>query len=329
MKRRDFLTAAVGLVAAGLLAGTAPAFAQEHFPNKPIRLVVPFSAGGPTDVFARKYADRVGTVLGQQVIIENKPGAGGMLGADFVAKSKPDGYTLLFGTTSTQTTGPLMMSPPMYDPINDFVLLTVGIVPMVLAVNPKVPANSLAEFVQVVKTNPGKYAFGSAGPGNINHLGGELFKVKAGNVDALHVPYKGTNLALVDTLAGNVHFLLDTFGTALSHHRSGALRILAVLDDKRSKVAPEIPTAAEQGLPDFIVRTINMVAIPAKAPAPVVAAIVAATRKVMNDEAFKAELEGMSIDPVTHADPEKSAEFFRKELAKWEPIVRMTGAKIE
>lgn len=328
MNRRRILVAGSALAGSTFL-GTAPAAAQDKYPSKPIRLVVPFPPGGPTDVFGRRYGERLSALLGQPVVIENKAGAGGTIGADLVAKSKPDGYTMLFGSSSTQVTSPLLMPVMPYHPVKDFILFIVGNVPMVIAANPALPAKTLPELVALLKANPDKYRYSSSGMGSINHLGGELFKMKAGNLSALHVPYKGNSPALQACLSGEVDFMLDTFGTSFSHYKSGKLRYLAVCDEKRSALAPEVPTTGESGLPEVQVLTVNPVALPAGTPPEIVTAIAEATRRIMADKKLQADLRSMSIDPVGDADPVKSAAYFTREIERWEPIIKATGAKME
>ena len=327
MNRRKLLLGAAALGTAGLAAPAV--FAQDKYPSKPIKLVVPFPPGGPTDVFGRRYAERLSALLGQTVVVENKAGAGGTIGADLVAKAKPDGYTMLFGSSSTQVTSPLLMPDPPYHPVKDFVLFIVGYVPMVIAVNPALPARTLPELVALLKASPDKYRYSSSGMGSINHLGAELFKMKAGNLSALHVPYKGNSPALQACLSGEVDFMLDTFGTSFSHYKSGKLRYLAICDEKRSALAPEVPTTGESGLPEVQVLTVNPVALPAATPPDIVAAVADATRQVMRDEKLLADLRSMSIDPVGDADPVKSAAYFTKEMERWAPIIKATGAKME
>ncbi len=321
------------LIGAGALAGTglaAPAvLSQEKYPSRPIKLVIPFPAGGPTDVFGRRYGERLSALLGQPVVIDNKAGAGGTVGADLVAKSKPDGYTMLLGSSSTQVTSPLLMPRAPYHPVKDFTLFIIGFVPMVIACNPALPAKTLPELVALLKGNPDKYRYSSSGMGSINHLGSELFKLKAGNLQSLHVPYRGNSPALQAALSGEVDWLLDTFGTSYSHYKSGKLRYLAICADKRSSVAPELPTTADYGLPEVLVSTVNPVGLPAGTPPEIVTTIAEATRKIMSDEKLQADLRAMSIEPVADADPVRSAAYFTAEMERWAPIIKASGAKIE
>jgi tripartite-type tricarboxylate transporter receptor subunit TctC len=327
MNRRNLLAGAGALAAVGGLA-VPRAVAEDKFPSRPLRLVIPFPAGGPTDVIGRRYAERLSALLGQPVVVDNKAGAGGVLGADLVAKARPDGYTLLIGSSSTQVTSPLLMDNPPYHPVKDFVLFIIGFVPMVIACNPSVPARTLQELVALLKASPDKYRYSSSGIGSINHLGVELLKMKAGNLGALHVPYKGNGPALQAALSGEVDFLFDTFGTSFGHYKAGKLRYLAVCAEKRSSLAPEVPTTAECGLPEVLVSTVNPVALPAATPREIVAIIADATRKVMSDPTLQAALRDMSIEPVADADEKKSAAYFTSEIERWGPIIKSTGAKL-
>jgi tripartite-type tricarboxylate transporter receptor subunit TctC len=303
--------------------------AQEKYPSRSIKFVIPFPPGGPTDVLGRRYADRLSSLLGQPVVVENKAGAGGIVGTDFVAKSKPDGYTMLLGSSSTQVTSPLLMPNAPYHPVKDFTLFIIGFVPMMIACNPELPVKTLQELVALLKANPDKYRYSSSGLGSINHLGSELFKMKAGNLVSMHVPYKGNSPALQAALSGEVDWLLDTVGTSLGHYRSGKLRYLAICAEKRSSVVPEIPTSAECGFPDVLVSTVNPLGLPAGTPAPIVDVIANTTRTIMGDPKLQAELRSLSIEPVADADAVKSAAYFTTEMERWEPIIKASGAKME
>jgi tripartite-type tricarboxylate transporter receptor subunit TctC len=327
MKRRDVLR--TGLAGAGLLALPMAAMAQDKYPSMPIKLVVPFAPGGPTDVFGRKFAERATRLLGQQMIVDNKAGAGGTLGSALVASAKPDGYTILFGSSSTHVTGPLLLEKPSYHPVKDFITIIIGVAPLILAVNPAVPAKTLQEFVALLKANPGKYAYASSGQGSIDHLAGELLKLKAGGLESVHVPYRGNGPALQDVIAGQVQYFHGTFSTMLPHHQAGKLRILAVFADKRSPAAPDIPTAKEAGFPDVLANTVNVLALPKDTPDAVVDTVKKAAHTIMSDTAFQKELEALSIEAVTDSEPATAATFFSGELARWEPIIRATGAKLE
>jgi tripartite-type tricarboxylate transporter receptor subunit TctC len=324
MDRRCFLTG----LGASLVA--APAVrAQDKYPSRPIRLVIPFPPGGPTDMMGRLYGERLSALLGQPVVIDNKAGAGGIVGADLVAKSKPDGYTLLLGSSSTQVTGPLLMANAPYHPVKDFTLFIIGNVPMVISCNPALPARTLPEFVALLKANPDKYRHSSSGMGSIGHLGSELFKMKAGGLASLHVPYKGNNPAVQAALSGEVDWLFDTIGTTLGHYQAGKMRYLAVCAEKRTSVVPELPTTAECGLPEVLVSTVNPVALPAGAPDEVIDTIAVATRRIMADEKLQADLRGLAIEPVADADAARSAAYFSAERERWAPIIKASGARME
>jgi tripartite-type tricarboxylate transporter receptor subunit TctC len=326
MDRRTLLSGA------GSLAGSvaAPAvLSQARYPSRPIKLVIPFPPGGPTDMLGRRYGEKLAALLGQPVVIDNKAGAGGMLGADLVAKSRPDGYTLLLGSSSTQVTGPLLMPDPPYHPVRDFTLFIIGFVPMVISCNPELPARTLPEFVALLKANPDKYRCGSSGMGSIGHLGSEFFKLKAGNLISLHVPYKGNIAAVQAALSGEVDWLLDTIGTTLGHYNAGKLHYLAVCAKKRTMIVPELPTTVEGGLPDVLISTVNPVALPAGAPTDVVNTIADATRRIMADQTLQADLRALAIEPIADADPVKSAAYFSAERERWAPIIKASGAKME
>jgi len=324
MQRRRFLG---GMGAVGVVAPAVRA--QGQYPSRPIRLVIPFPPGGPTDMMGRLYGERLAALLGQPVVIDNKAGAGGVVGADLVAKSKPDGYTLLLGSSSTQVTGPLLMPQAPYDPVKDFTLFIIGFVPMVISCNPRLPAKTLPEFVALLKANPDKYRYASSGMGSVGHLGAELFKLKAGGLVSLHVPYKGNNPAVQAALSGEVDWLFDTIGTTLGHQQAGKLRYLAVCAEKRTAALPDLPTTAECGLPDVVVSTVNPVGLPAGTPTEVVTIIADATRRIMADDKLQADLRALAIEPVADADAAKSAAYFSAERERWAPIIKASGARME
>ena len=247
MKRLPFLRRAVGL---GLLVASASVFAQAY-PARPVRLIVPFAAGGTTDIVARVVSDRLGRELGQPAIVENRVGAGGTVGADYVAKSPPDGYVLGIATVSTLATNPAMVPKMPYDAAKDFVpVINLVNVPNVMTVNPvKVPVKSMAEFIALLKKNPGKFTYGSGGAGSISHLDVELFKVLTGTF-MVHIPYRGSGPAMNDVIAGQVDTQIDNLPSSLPHIKAGRLKAMAVMADGRVDVLPEVPTFAEVGLKD-------------------------------------------------------------------------------
>jgi len=239
------------IVLAALLLACAPLFAQSDYPNKPVRLVVSFAAGGISDVLARALAIPLSRQLGQQVVVENKPGAGTTIAADFIAKLPPDGYTIWLQDITTHAINVALYSKLPYDSLKDFTYIAlVASTPLMLVVHPSTPANNVRELIALLKANPGKYSYGSSGNGTIVHLSAELLKSAAG-VDVLHVPYKGSNPATAAILGGEVTFVFSTMPPAISNAKAGKLRALAVTTAKRVGAAPEIPTMIEAGLPDF------------------------------------------------------------------------------
>ena len=319
-----------------LLAGLStlpiamPALAQERFPARPVRIIVPFAPGGPTDVFARRFADRFTRALGQTVVVENRAGAGGMVGGQEVVRARPDGYTLLFHASSSAVTSPLAYRRPLYDPLRDLSQIAItGIVPFVLAVGPQTGARTLPELIARLRERPGALSFGSSGVGTSNHLASALFLTRAGNLQAEHIPYRGSGPAIQDMVAGTVAFMADTFSTLAGLHQDRRISIIATLHERRLTAAPDIPTATEQGLRDADSGTFNGLAAPAGTPPEIIATLVDATRRTMAEEAFRRELQGLSIEPVTDSDPQQMARFIQAEMTKWRPVIQATGVSIE
>ena len=304
--------------------------AQSKFPDQPIRLIIPFAPGGSTDILGRKLAVRLTAVLGQSVIVDNRAGAAGMIGCAEAARAKPDGYTLLLGTTGTHAINPFTMTQPTYDAIKDFApVALIGTQPFSIAIHPSVPAQNLMELTALVKANPGKYSYASAGSGGIAHLTAELFKSLAGKLDIVHIPYKGGGPALQDVLAGRVQIFSDSFSTTYPQHKSGSLKVLAMTAISRSKSAPDIPTAIESGYPDLISATAGILLAPAATTKSVVDFLSKAVDKVMSNPVFLSELEALSVDPAINYGPEKTVQFIRAEMAKWGPVVKSTNTKME
>ncbi len=313
-----------------MLMGANCIQAQDVYPNRPVRLLIPFAPGGVTDLFARKFSEKLGKRLGQPVLMDNKAGASGIIAASEVARSKPDGYTLFFATSTTLAILPSMMTTPAYDVEKDFMpIALIGTTPLLLVVNSGMPVRTVAELVTLIKANPGKYSYGTSGVGSAPHLAGELFKLRAGNLDLLHVPYKGSGPALQDALSGVNPVFIDSFSGSRPHHKAGKMRILAIFAEKRSNIGPEIPTAIESGIPGMVAGSFQVVCAPTGTPATIVNTLQSATADVMRETAFQAELEGLSIDPIADSTPEKTKLFIRNELAKWAPIVKATGVKLE
>ncbi len=316
------------VLAAGLalILSCAPALAQ--YPDKPVKLVVPFPPGGPTDVFARVLSVALSEQLGQQVVIENKGGAGGTVGTEQVAKAKPDGYTLLFGTAATHGINVSLYDQLPYDPLKDFELVALaGLVPMVLLVSPKQP-RTLPELIARLKADKGKSSYASSGNGTTNHLAGELFKTRAG-VEVTHIPYRGSGPALQDLMGGRVTFMFDSFGTSLEQIKAGKLHAVVIMADKRSQARPDVPTAAEAGLADFVGGTWNIVAVPAGTPKPIVDRLNAAINKALVSPTVAERLQQLGIEAVTDSTPASTRAFVTAEIAKWRDVIRAAGAKVD
>jgi tripartite-type tricarboxylate transporter receptor subunit TctC len=312
--------------ALALLSGVRARAAE--YPDRPIKLIVPFPPGGPTDVVGRIVAAKLTETIGQQVIIDNKGGAGGNLGAEVVAKSRPDGYTLLLGTAATHGINVSLYQHLEYDPVKDFAPIALtGMNPMVLLVPPQMP-HTVKAFIAKLKAEPGKWSYGSSGNGTTNHLAGELFKKKVG-IDAVHVPYRGSGPALQDLLGGRLAFMFDSFGTSLEYIKAGKLQALGVMAVKRSAADPDVPTMAEAGVPDFIGATWNVVVAPAGTPAPIVDKLNAAVNKALKDPTTAERLKQAGIDGVDDSTPASTAAFIASEIAKWRDVVKLAGATVD
>jgi len=321
------MTRFVRLAAAVLLAGACAGAAAQQYPSRPIRFIVPFAPGGGADVVARSLGDRLAQNLGQPVLVENKPGAGATVGADFVAKSAPDGYTLLYGTPGPQIINPYLMKKLPYDPVADFAPISrLVVIPNILVVHPSVPAKSVKELIDLAKAKPNTINFGSAGIGATSHLSGELFKSAAG-IQIVHVPYKGTGAALQDLLAGNIQMAIDSIPVYLPHLRSGALRALAVSTSMRSPVLPDLPPIADT-LPGFDAAAMNYVAARAGTPRPIVERLNKEINAVLAVPEVRERLLGMGATP-TGSTPEELELVIRSESAKWKKVIEISGAKAE
>ena len=318
------------IAGAALVLSCAGAMAQtpDKYPDKPVRLVVPFPPGGPTDLIARVVAVGMAADLGQQIIIDNKGGAGGNVGTDLVAKAKPDGYTLLFGTAATHGINISLYKNLPYDPVKDFeAVALVGLAPMALIVPPGMP-RTLKDLIARLKAEPGKWSYPSSGNGTTNHLASELFKTRTG-VDVLHVPYRGTGPALQDLLAGRPAFMFGTLGPVMEHIRAGQLVPLGLMADKRSTVMPDIPTMAEAGLPDFVGGTWNVVAAPAGTPKEIVDRLNAAVNRALADPTLGERLKALNMEASDASTPATTKAFIEAEIAKWRELVALAGAQVD
>jgi tripartite-type tricarboxylate transporter receptor subunit TctC len=319
--------AAVAAIAA---AAALPAGAQTPatYPSRPVKLVVPFPPGGPLDIVGRSIAQKLSETWGQSVVVDNKPGAGGNIGADIVAKSAPDGYTILMGALSTHAVNPSLYAKMPYDAVKDFAPITmVAVTPNVLVVNAALPVNSAREFIAYAKANSGKLAFGSGSNGSAGHLAGELFKVDTGT-DITHVPYKGGAPATQALLAGDTQFMFDNLANAMPQVKAGKLKALAVTTAERSKLAPELPTMAEAGLPGFDISTWFGLFAPAGTPKDIVAKWNAEVTKILNSPDMRERLVAQGAEPVPMS-PEQFAAFVQSEIPKYARIVKVSGAKVD
>lgn len=314
------------LVLGGLWCSAGPALAA--FPDKPIRLIVPFPAGGAADTMARGMALRLGQELGQQVVIDNRGGAGGTTAAEAAAKSAPDGYTLFFGTMGTHAINAALYPKLRYDPQKDFAPISLThITPRVLIVGPSVPAKTIAELIALAKSKPGGLTYGSAGNGSSSHLSGALFESLAG-VDMLHVPYKGSAPLLVDVLAGRIDMTFDSLTVYEEHIKSGKVRPLGVTSKARMGALPQIPTIAESGLTGYDVSNWLGVFAPAGTSKDVLAALHTALGKAMASPELRSQLVALGIEP-TFGSADDFAALIRAELPKWAAIVKKSGATVE
>lgn len=306
---------------------TSFAYAQSY-PNKPVRMVVPFPPGGTTDILARAVGQKLSESWGQLVVIDNRPGAGGNIGTDIVAKSAPDGYTLLMGTVGTHSINASLYGKLPFDPIKDFAPVTlVASVPNVLVVNTTVDAKSVKELIALAKSKPGQLTFASSGNGTSIHLAGELFKTMTGT-SMLHIPYKGSAPAITDLLGGQTNMMFDNLPSAMPHVKSGKLRALAVTSVSRSPALPDTPTIAESGIPGYEASSWFGVLAPAGTPKDVIAKIHADIVKALNTPEIKERLSGQGAEPVGNT-PEQFAQHIKTETIKWAKVVKDSGAKVD
>jgi tripartite-type tricarboxylate transporter receptor subunit TctC len=314
MKRRDIAIAG----AATLVAG--PLFAQSGgaYPNHPIRLVVPFPAAGATDIFARALSTKLGEHLGAPVVVENRPGAGGAIGSDVAAKAAPDGYTLLLATSSTHSIGPLLSKLP-FDAVNDFTpIVHVGNAPSVMVVPNSAPANNVKDWIAYARKNPGKLNYGSSGPGTIVHLTAEYFKAQTG-LFLVHIPYRGTALAMPDLISGKIDLIFDALPSALPHIKQGRVKLLGVTTQKRTPLLPDTPAIAET-VPGFESVTWFGLYGPKGLPADIVAKVNAAANQSLHDADVKGRLVQLGIEAVG-GTPQDFAKMLDVERAKWKKII--------
>jgi len=304
------------------------AFAQAAYPSRNIKMIVPYPAGGTTDFLGRLVAEQFKTGLGATVIVENKPGAATVLGADQVAKTEPDGYTLLMATSTTLAINKTLYKKLPYDPVKDFApIALVAAVPFALIANPQVPAKTLADFIAYAKSTPG-LAYGSAGNGSPQHLGAEMLKTAAG-IDIRHVPYRGSVPAMLDVIAGHIPFMVVDLQPALQQIREGKLTVLGVTTTKRIAAAPDIPTLAEGGLAGYELVAWQGVVAPAGTPRAIVDSLAAQIAMLLADPATRDKLTRIAIEPLAGSTPDSFAAFIRTEVDRWAVVVRNSGVELE
>ncbi len=316
------------LLSAAALLVALPAEAQTAFPNKPIKIIVGFPAGGPLDAHARLLADRLGQLLGQPIIVDYKAGAGGTVGADFVAKSDADGYTLLMANTGTMTINPAIYPKNPYQTLRDFApVARTAMQPLAIIVNPQVPANTLQELVALAKKNPGKLNYGSAGNGGISHLVPEMFKAATGTF-IVHIPYKGSAPAFTDLLGGQVQIMAESIPQASQYVKQGKLRALAVTSRERSSALPDVPTLIESGVKGFDVVGFYGVLAPAATPKPVMDKLAAAFKATLETPDIRTRMVAQGADPA-YLGPEAFTQYLAGEMPKWAKAVKDSGARLD
>jgi tripartite-type tricarboxylate transporter receptor subunit TctC len=329
MNRREVLAFGLASLSATALTPISAA-GQTKYPERPIKLMIAFAAGGVNDVVGRQWADRMKTLLGT-VYVENQGGATGTIASGEVARAPGDGHTILLGSTSTMVLNPMTMTRVPYDPVKDFTPVAILCVSTTsIAVHASVPAKTLKEFIGYARANAGKLSYGSAGAGTMSNLSGELFKQLAGLTDLIHIPYKGAGPGLSDLVSGHVPVMTPNItGQVLELHRTGKIRILAINAPARLKAAPEIPTAIEESLPGMIGQLFLGLFVPAATPKAIVERIGEATRKAMGDEEFQKILLAAGLEPITDSNTEKAQRFISEETVRWAPVVKAAGLKVE
>ena len=327
-RQARFINVVLAIAATCLASLAAAQVPSGAYPTHPVKLVVPFPPGGPLDVTGRAIAQKLTEAWGQSVVVDNRPGAGGNIGADLVAKSPPDGYTILMGALSTHAVNPSLYAKMPYDAVRDFAPITlVAITPNVLVVNPSLPVRSVQELIAYAKANPNKLSFGSGSNGSAGHLAGELFKADTGT-DIVHVPYKGAAPAMQALLAGDTQLMFDNLASAMPQVKAGKLRALAVTTAVRSKLVPDLPTMAEAGLAGFDISTWFGLFAPTGTPADVIAKWNAEVTKILDSPEMRERLNAQGAEPAL-TTPAQFAAFIASEIPKYARIVKISGAKVD
>jgi tripartite-type tricarboxylate transporter receptor subunit TctC len=310
------------------LCAVYPAFAAEEFPARPVRMLIPFPAGGPADFVGRLFAQNLSDLWGRQVVADNRPGASGIIGTEIAIRSNPDGYTLLFGSTSTFAVNLVLIKKLPYDVFRDLQLIgLVANAPHVLAVRANLPAKDVKELVALAKKQPGKFSFASAGPGTIVHMAGELFKYHAA-IDILHVPFKGGAPATVGLLAGEVDMVVNDLSAVLVHVKSGKLKALGAAHTRRLPPLPAVPTFAELGMPGIVSSTWWGIGVPVKTPRAIVARVTAAHDNVIARAEYGERLAGLAMEPLVLTREQTSA-FIKAEIEKWRKVATAANVRID
>lgn len=320
-------TYCVGVVACILSLGAMPALAQQAYPTRPVRMIVPFPAGGVADVLGRMTAQRLSAQYGQQVVVENRGGSGGHVGAELAARAAPDGYTIMFGTIGIHAAYGIY-SKLSYDPAKDLQpVILLADMPNILVVHPSVPAKTTREFIALAKARPGELNFGTAGAGSSTHMIAELFNVVAGT-KLQHVPYKGSAPAMADLLGGQIHLMFENLPVAIQHVRSGRIRAIGMTSKQRSPSMPEVPTIAESGVPDYEATAWFTIGAPAKAPADIVRKLNSDIDAWLKSPDMQAKWRDMGVTPLG-GSPEFAAKFFASETVKWNRVIKAAGIRAD
>jgi tripartite-type tricarboxylate transporter receptor subunit TctC len=327
-RRPGLIAAALACLVPAATQAAAPPADLASYPNRPVRWIVPFAPGGPTDIMSRSVAEKLTQRWGQQFVVDNRGGAGGNIGAEVVAKSVPDGYTLMIGHVGTHAINASLYPKLGFDPVKDFTPVTlIATLPLALVVHPSVPAKNVKELIALARARPGQLNFASAGNGGPTHLAGELFKVTAG-IDIVHVPYKGNAAALTELVGGQVQMMFSNLLTSMPHVRTGRLRAIGISSGKRSPQAPDLPTVAESGIPGFDVSPWYGILGPAGLPRPLVMKLNAAIASVLEGPEMQQRFVAQGID-LQSSTPEQFGALIKSELVKWARVVKAAGAKVD